>query len=99
FSFSISIACPSNGLLDAFCLLRFLNQSGTISVDCCRLFLYVRFVPLAVALRKRFFSFLANSIASLAVFNCARDQDRKSTRLNSSHVSISYAVFCLKKKK
>src|SRR5437868_11406468 len=26
------------------------------------------------------------------------DLDRKSTRLNSSHVSISYAVFCLKKK-
>src|SRR5690242_21330722 len=29
---------------------------------------------------------------------CARG-DRKSTRLNSSHMSISYAVFCLKKKK
>src|SRR5207253_11234450 len=29
----------------------------------------------------------------------ARIQDRKSTRLNSSHVAISYAVFCLKKKK
>src|SRR5690242_21628851 len=27
------------------------------------------------------------------------DEDRKSTRLNSSHMSISYAVFCLKKKK
>src|SRR5438034_6818868 len=27
------------------------------------------------------------------------DQDRKSTRLNSSHTVISYAVFCLKKKK
>src|SRR2546421_6912933 len=27
------------------------------------------------------------------------DQDRKSTRLNSSHDQISYAVFCLKKKK
>src|SRR5699024_11642638 len=26
------------------------------------------------------------------------EEDRKSTRLNSSHVSISYAVFCLKKK-
>src|SRR5437773_11315052 len=26
-------------------------------------------------------------------------QDRKSTRLNSSHITISYAVFCLKKKK
>src|SRR3712207_7794999 len=29
----------------------------------------------------------------------ARLQDRKSTRLNSSHANISYAVFCLKKKK
>src|SRR5258708_22402938 len=29
----------------------------------------------------------------------AHDQDRKSTRLNSSHQIISYAVFCLKKKK
>src|SRR5438874_4553098 len=28
-----------------------------------------------------------------------RREDRKSTRLNSSHVEISYAVFCLKKKK
>src|SRR3712207_8636806 len=27
------------------------------------------------------------------------DKDRKSTRLNSSHANISYAVFCLKKKK
>src|SRR3712207_8898494 len=29
----------------------------------------------------------------------AREEDRKSTRLNSSHANISYAVFCLKKKK
>src|SRR5262245_65348463 len=29
----------------------------------------------------------------------SRSQDRKSTRLNSSHLGISYAVFCLKKKK
>src|SRR5437870_13317087 len=29
----------------------------------------------------------------------SRRRDRKSTRLNSSHVAISYAVFCLKKKK
>src|SRR5207253_9831666 len=29
----------------------------------------------------------------------AAERDRKSTRLNSSHVAISYAVFCLKKKK
>src|SRR5437868_15194348 len=32
-------------------------------------------------------------------YNPFNDLDRKSTRLNSSHVSISYAVFCLKKKK
>src|SRR5699024_12854267 len=31
-------------------------------------------------------------------FEISGMQDRKSTRLNSSHVSISYAVFCLKKK-
>src|SRR5438034_4729289 len=30
---------------------------------------------------------------------CRRRRDRKSTRLNSSHTVISYAVFCLKKKK
>src|SRR5258708_31469160 len=30
--------------------------------------------------------------------NCCHQRDRKSTRLNSSHQIISYAVFCLKKK-
>src|SRR5690349_23722674 len=34
-----------------------------------------------------------------AVADDRLDLDRKSTRLNSSHVEISYAVFCLKKKK
>src|SRR5699024_12106858 len=37
--------------------------------------------------------------ADRSVMCPAPDEDRKSTRLNSSHVSISYAVFCLKKKK
>src|SRR3712207_7797085 len=32
-------------------------------------------------------------------FDSSRQEDRKSTRLNSSHANISYAVFCLKKKK
>src|SRR5699024_11387748 len=31
--------------------------------------------------------------------HCIRNRDRKSTRLNSSHVSISYAVFCLTTKR
>src|SRR3989442_8343678 len=37
---------------------------------------------------------------SVDAFNTLKEgSDRKSTRLNSSHVRISYAVFCLKKKK
>src|SRR5699024_12449233 len=49
----------------------------------------------------------SGAVAALVSSGCSRPrspakpqhpQDRKSTRLNSSHVSISYAVFCLKKK-
>src|SRR2546427_6284343 len=36
---------------------------------------------------------------SFGLFYIQEDLDRKSTRLNSSHSQISYAVFCLKKKK
>src|SRR3712207_9319141 len=39
------------------------------------------------------------SIGSAVFTRPARLSDRKSTRLNSSHANISYAVFCLKKKK
>src|SRR5690606_40670529 len=41
--------------------------------------------------------FGVGEVAALAA-HALGDQDRKSTRLNSSHVKISYAVFCLKKK-
>src|SRR5690554_7537691 len=34
----------------------------------------------------------------ISLYRRNKDTDRKSTRLNSSHVRISYAVFCLKKK-
>src|SRR5690606_41308840 len=40
----------------------------------------------------------ANSQSSARVLRGSMISDRKSTRLNSSHVKISYAVFCLKKK-
>src|SRR5258707_8783237 len=50
---------------------------------------------------------LLNHVSGDAIFMRAhgvqvlaqRSRDRKSTRLNSSHANISYAVFCLKKKK
>src|SRR3712207_7908647 len=42
----------------------------------------------------------ANRAADAGPSNVSRaSKDRKSTRLNSSHANISYAVFCLKKKK
>src|SRR2546430_11908635 len=43
----------------------------------------------------------AASVGPLTAWKISRknDADRKSTRLNSSHSQISYAVFCLKKKK
>src|SRR5438309_5260922 len=43
---------------------------------------------------------IAHSVSSFDLtYVSRRREDRKSTRLNSSHSSISYAVFCLKKKK
>src|SRR5207248_9165312 len=43
-------------------------------------------------------SFISSTALAARRPNCHR-RDRKSTRLNSSHRTISYAVFCLKKKK
>src|SRR5437667_8259027 len=55
-------------------------------------------VKLALGARRRHimaqFLFEAMTIAV-----SGSERDRKSTRLNSSHITISYAVFCLKKKK
>src|SRR5947209_11454361 len=52
--------------------------------------------PLATARRESII--LQRSALAVAVFGDGQE-DRKSTRLNSSHANISYAVFCLKKKK
>src|SRR3712207_7160427 len=56
-----------------------------IAFQCCNLILVQR-----IHLRSNKFHQLSKLLAH---------QDRKSTRLNSSHANISYAVFCLKKKK
>src|SRR3712207_7981204 len=40
-----------------------------------------------------------DSAELMALAHLRKSQDRKSTRLNSSHANISYAVFCLKKKR
>src|SRR5437773_9431026 len=42
---------------------------------------------------------MLSDLFGAVVLNRSQHADRKSTRLNSSHITISYAVFCLKKKK
>src|SRR5690625_5798762 len=72
-------------------------------------------IPIAIWLLMGFFRALPDELEESAILDgCNKFQvftkvylplvrpglvDRKSTRLNSSHVAISYAVFCLKKKK
>src|SRR2546430_5886125 len=54
------------------------------------------------AIAQKIGAMAANTFAMEAVAELCgamADRDRKSTRLNSSHSQISYAVFCLKKKK
>src|SRR3712207_7445016 len=43
--------------------------------------------------------FIGSPAMNMVEATIERSKDRKSTRLNSSHANISYAVFCLKKKK
>src|SRR2546426_3229611 len=61
------------------------NHRGTRSVGCCHTVDTTRA--------------LSGLIATKALGSQVVPVDRKSTRLNSSHLVISYAVFCLKKKK
>src|SRR2546430_11452861 len=46
-----------------------------------------------------FVAVICMTASPIVVMSVSKDLDRKSTRLNSSHSQISYAVFCLKKKK
>src|SRR5438874_9288740 len=56
--------------------------------------------PRATKYRSSWWFVRAPSWGAGFIFHQTRnEEDRKSTRLNSSHVEISYAVFCLKKKK
>src|SRR5699024_8760770 len=69
-------------------------------------YLYIHFEPLRALISEDQLLFKILNILNVIFDDLPDDPeltfrilDRKSTRLNSSHVSISYAVFCLKKKK
>src|SRR5438552_4973825 len=57
-----------------------------------------QFFPLIFRGRACFLAIAGKFIAQAAIDHFQSSEDRKSTRLNSSHQIISYAVFCLKKK-
>src|SRR5690625_2113019 len=52
-----------------------------------------------VRVERRVFQYLYDDEFAFHFMSNETYEDRKSTRLNSSHVAISYAVFCLKKKR
>src|SRR5258707_2973618 len=54
--------------------------------------------PHAVTVRAAWIHEAHNNTSASQTLGLADNSDRKSTRLNSSHANISYAVFCLKKK-
>src|SRR5947209_14935918 len=58
-------------------------------------------IPMLIYIAHRILMYLnnLNKILYLWIRHGLGPEDRKSTRLNSSHANISYAVFCLKKKK
>src|SRR5207249_9902560 len=93
-----------------FATKEFLVENATASLNGCHLIVTTRdaagsiiedfkkhnFAPERIGIVAK------KGVASIAftedISNAFFGKDRKSTRLNSSHVSISYAVFCLKKK-
>src|SRR3712207_7996989 len=84
---------PRSTLFPYTTLFRSFTACGTVA--------HVRAIPAAPTTTERLRRLCCRRLARLS-WHCnskAVLRDRKSTRLNSSHANISYAVFCLKKKK
>src|SRR5207249_12035895 len=85
--------------LPIFALLRRPASEGAAGLIQQQLIeLRARFDQLVAAQHEVPKALAQGSAEQARVLQDVRERDRKSTRLNSSHVSISYAVFCLKKK-
>src|SRR3712207_8533441 len=97
---------PSSSLVPYTTLFRSTrpNASATARHDCIKTYRIasveaVRYRVLRITFDDGFSGAydLTDLIAEGSMFAPLKDEDRKSTRLNSSHANISYAVFCLKK--
>src|SRR5947207_6732720 len=89
----------SSTLLSPICLLFFFNDTATTEIYTLSLH---DALPIPSSLLGLAFIRLGHVPEGLKLLEEAvrlSREDRKSTRLNSSHTVISYAVFCLKKKK
>src|SRR5690242_21479079 len=83
-----------------YLIYHFFFFNDTATTEIYTLSLHDALPILSSARRKRRDSSVNSDQATLGDDSTRlRKSDRKSTRLNSSHMSISYAVFCLKKKK
>src|SRR3712207_8152052 len=84
---------PPRSTLFPYTTLFRSRDKGYISAERLKFLLAVNDGSLSWTVKK---SFRGAATLNLEYFT---QEDRKSTRLNSSHANISYAVFCLKKKK
>src|SRR4051794_41316878 len=83
------------------CVLNFFFLNDSAPTEIYTLSLHDALSISSTGLSSRYRTTRANRSATppgYRVDRCTPSKDRKSTRLNSSHPSISYAVFCLKKK-
>src|SRR5436309_12655388 len=98
-SFSMSHSCCSSGQRFLFDYMFFFNDTATTEIYTLSLH---DALPILADTEARSFP-VETRAGGAGLRRCLGSRhvggDRKSTRLNSSHVKISYAVFCLKKKK
>src|SRR2546430_13326619 len=94
-----SIVCRSTWPTSFF----FFNDTATTEIYTLSLHdalpIYITLFPVQQTMRANLCVYRGMDDPWLKQFRDAPREDRKSTRLNSSHSQISYAVFCLKKKK
>src|SRR5215510_15909715 len=95
----MSAVCPFVRAYDDFFLFFFFNDPATTEIYTLSLHDALPICSCPTSTSPAKCAGAADTTARRSTCAIGARTDRKSTRLNSSHVAISYAVFCLKKKK